>query len=237
MGRRLRDRTNLIDWLVPPQPTSTTGSFVSDIRFYGCWCLPGASNFIKSRGLPVDALDAACKRASQCYMCAKMDNIDRPKKCEANGVGYQFSMNGPLTIVDPSDYSSRSIECLDDPASDIGNSKGSNKYSCRRQICECDKKLAEDLKAAVDAGAYNQLFLLDNKGRPKNQNSAFDPDATCKHDDNGTNRGELKCCGDGYSVRMPYYDNNGQKACCKNRTYNTLVQTCCAGEVVGGTTC
>lgn len=236
MGRRLRDRTNLIDWLVPPRSTSGTGSFVSDIRFYGCWCLPGAAQFIKSRGLPVDALDAACKRASQCYMCARLDNIDRPKKCEANAVGYQFAMNGPTTINDPTDYDIRSIECLDDPDLDNKNSaKGANKYSCRRQICECDRKLAEDLKEAVDSGAYNDFFLMDNKGVANNP--AFDPEATCKHDDNGLDRGELKCCGDAYSIRMPFYDNNGQKACCVNRTYNTLVQTCCDGNVVGGTTC
>lgn len=145
LARRLRDRQNLIDHIVPPKIPG--GRSVMDVKFYGCWCLPGANADVPNKGTPVDNLDAACKRANQCYYCAKMDNSDRDKSCEARGVGYDYQL---VTGDDPNDFSQRSIICTDDPnADEVKASKEKNsgerkvsKYACRRQVCECDKRLA-----------------------------------------------------------------------------------------------
>ena len=239
-ARRLRDRQNMIDWLLPPKANGP-GRSVQDIKFYGCWCLPDANKNPK-QGEPVDALDAACKRANQCYFCASKDNANRDKECTSSGVGYAFTLLG-----EPDSFDGRTIVCDDDPTKDAvtqkeankGKDRQTSKYACRRQVCECDKRLAEDLLAVWDQ--YNVNHIHKNKENAKNF-----PDATFQLDDGNCDvkksemplpKGELQCCGPEYGVRMPYWDQFGLKACCGNQSYNTLMQACCDGLVVGGNTC
>lgn len=95
--------------------------------FYGCWCLPDAEHTVEGVGFgaPIDEVDGSCKRQASCYECAKMDHEGR--NCVADQVQYNYKLNVGA------DHNGNSIECLDEP--------NSEKFSCRRSICECDKKI------------------------------------------------------------------------------------------------
>lgn len=107
--------------------------------YYGCFCLPEGSHDIADGGYgrPLDNIDAACFDFKKCYKCL-IDEFDgdffvnnqfnmghiTKAECAGEELGYRHTLD-----VDGS--GARSITCT--------NPVG----SCRRSICECDKKLAE----------------------------------------------------------------------------------------------
>jgi hypothetical protein len=203
-ARKLKQLKVLILWL---QPEHRFARYC----FYGCWCLPDNDHklFTVGYGKPVDNVDASCKRQSQCYDCAQIDHEDRV--CDANIMSYSFKLH--YDPADPTNHMKKSIECLDQPG------KGS-KGSCRRSICECDKKLSEDLRT------YFHEWTMDNH----QEQGTFDSATACvvegcKNGNCGGNN--IECCGNlGSGIRMPY-KTDGRRKCCGDKTYDSTFQECC----------
>lgn len=183
--------------------------------FYGCWCLPDAEHTVNGNGYgnPVDEVDFSCKRQSQCYECAKMDHQGR--ECLPDKVQYSYSLE--FDAADPDNHMKKSITCLDEPNS--GKNGGySEKFSCRRAICECDKKLAEDLRE------HFHIWTHENH----QEQGTFDPPTQCvKQPGNGAGaEGEPQCCG-AYPNRFPYKVADGARMCCGDKTYDSSIYECC----------
>jgi len=208
-ARKLKQLKVLILWL---QPEHRFARYC----FYGCWCLPDNDHklFTVGYGKPVDNVDASCKRQSQCYDCAQIDHGDRV--CDANTQSYKFKLH--YDPADPNNHMKKSIECLDEPSNKPG-SKG----SCKRSICECDKKLSEDLR---------EHFSEWYEGHHQEQGT-FDSATQCVIEGchNGNCGGnEIQCCGNlGSGIRMPY-KTDGRRKCCGDKTYDSTFQECCEGN-------
>lgn len=208
-AKKLKQLKVLILWL---QPEHRFARYC----FYGCWCLPDAEHklFTVGYGKPVDNIDSSCKRQSQCYDCAQVDHSDRV--CDASTMGYHYKLS--YDPADPSNHMKKSIECLDTPRGTKG--------SCRRSICECDKRLAEELR---------EHFGEWHVGHHQEQGT-FDAGANCIVEGckNGNCSGsEIACCGNlGSGVRMPYKVADGRRKCCGEKTYDSSFQDCCDGNML-----
>jgi hypothetical protein len=193
---------------------------------YGCWCFrDGVHQVGTGSGPAVDAIDQKCLLQAKCYECAEMEHPNR--NCVPEQIQYDYSL-----IFDPNDpdnHNLKSIVCHDDPF-DPNTGKTSEKISCRRAICECDKRLAEDLRAME---AQN-IWVEENSQKI----GSFDPDTQCIHTRGGANSGdknwEMKCCGTGW--RFPYRDSDNRK-CCGDMTYDANMLTCCNDVVSTIGTC
>lgn len=207
LGRKLKNLKMLVLWL---QPEHRFARYC----YYGCWCLPDEDHaeYTPAYGKPVDEVDSSCKRMAQCYECGKMDHGDT---CESSHVAYKYELLSDEADGEKDNWK-RSIKCLDNPV---------GKKACKRSICECDKKLAEDLRT-------NYGFWI--QGHHQTQGD-FDTSQCVVDHCTGPNcqaRGPLACCGPHDQPRFPYRTNFGQRKCCGNKTYDADLQECCSdGEI------
>ena len=206
-ARRLKQLKVLILWL---QPEYRFARYC----FYGCWCLPDAEHKLNSAGYgkPVDDIDASCKRQSQCYDCAQMDNDN--VVCDASTTNYKYELI--FDEADPTNHMKKSIKCLDERRS---GERGNSKSGCKRSICECDKKLSEDLREYFEQWDAKKHAIQ----------GGFDWQGECERVNcTGPNCGhELACCGNlGYGIRMPYRVE-GRRQCCGDATYDSTFYECC----------
>lgn len=197
--------------------------------YYGCYCLAALheqeGNLApKGKGQPVDTIDAACKIQQDCYWCAQ--NVDQNVKesCDQNA---RYHYNLTYDSADPDNVDLRGIDCLDPWFDGDG---GNKKTHCKRAICECDRGLAYRLREAEADYNVNNHKLW---GAPK-----FD-DSVCTNgcSDPGNCGGQGtrdECCGDyeDWGLKFPYSTQNGDRACCGRKTYNTGMFECCAGDVI-----
>lgn len=178
---------------------------------YGCWCFrDGVHQVGTGNGPPADELDKKCFLQSRCYECAQMEHPNR--NCVPEQIRYSYRLLADAS--DPTNHWKKSIQCTDDPVNPT-TGKTSEKIACRRAICECDKKLAEDLRE-----------LEPQYDESKNQKlGGFDPDTECAYE-KGRGPGtdfEMKCCGNGW--RFPY--RHGDRKCCGDVTYDSNMLDCC----------
>lgn len=206
-ARKLKQLKLLVLWL---QPEHRFARYC----YYGCWCLPDTdhADYTPRFGKPVDAVDGSCKKQAQCYDCAKMDH---GSDCDSSSVGYKFELHKDSN--DPDNHMKHSITCLDDP--------NKSKRSCSRAVCECDKRLAEDLR--TNFGFWVQ-------GHHQTQGD-FDT-SMCEVDrctsGNCQARGPVECCGANTGPRYPFRSHDGQRKCCGDKTYDGTIQECCSdGDV------
>lgn len=190
MARKFRNMKILVLWL---QEAKKFGRYC----YYGCYCLPEGSHNIAMGGYgkPVDNIDKACFNFKQCYKCLLDEHADgqglpknTPKspdydgRCKGENLGYKFDLvvraNGR-----------KLIKCT--------NKAG----SCKRNICECDKKLAEDL-------AFHENEWDESKHAVK---GGFSREATCIKTKSPFKFQE--CCGDRFDFpsNKPRKDNQ----CCE----------------------
>lgn len=166
-----------------------------DFEQYGCWCIEK-----KGYGPAVDEIDFACFAHSKCWGCAKAEHGD---ECDGLNVPYKWKFIKDEATDIPVD-----IKCLDtDP--------------CRKSVCECDKKLAIDIRNMEPV--YNMEY----------RNQATKHELCPKNHINGLARrdshldGKLDaCCGDEI-YKFPFASAGGQRACCGTRTYDTNIMECC----------
>ena len=116
--RKFRNLKILVLWL---QAEKKFGRYC----YYGCYCLPEGSHNIASGGYgqPLDNIDKSCFTFKQCYKCLIDEHGD---ECRGEDVGYRADL---LT----DEAGNKSIQCT--------NKVG----SCRYNVCQCDKQLAEQL--------------------------------------------------------------------------------------------
>lgn len=119
--RTLQRFAELVDMIMYMQRVPFFGQY----WYYGCWCAP--EGFLKTvgngYGKPVDAIDRSCRDMSECYECTQMDYGE---DCTTAEVNYRW--HGEL------DEDNNKVVFCDDPEN-----------TCAWAICNCDKKLSEDL--------------------------------------------------------------------------------------------
>jgi len=183
--------------------------------YYGCYCFADAQmNLDAGHGKPQDPIDSACKRFHQCYRCIEKDFVEEKQQVSCDGTDRSYRFKG---IIDPVTQQ-KTIICI--------NSEG----SCKRAICECDKKLAEEL-----SGLEFKWDIM------KHQKwGAFNKDSVCST--LGTERsaraeplgtGEQRCCGS-YPNRFLYTHSGkdgSRHGCCRGQTFDINGHLeCCEGS-------
>lgn len=206
-SKRLKQLKSLILWL---QPEHRFARYC----YYGCYCLPDRNHALTTAGYgtPVDPIDGACKRQSECYKCAEMDNNE--DKCEPSTTSYKYRLI--YDDNDPDNHMKKSIECMDQP-----RKLGMGRLGCKRAICECDKKLAEDLRLQYSTWNINY----------HSEQGEFDNSVCIPRCNKDNCHREIECCGyKGEGVRMPF--NPLQRSCCGDTTYDPTFFECCEGDRV-----
>jgi len=183
--RKFRHLKLLVLWL---QKEQKFGRYC----YYGCYCLPEGSHDISSGGYgkPMDDIDRACRDFKWCYQCLiREHNEAQPNnswggvdECRGEDIGYRADLI-------EEDDGSHSITCT--------NKEG----SCRKNICECDKRLAEQL------AKYEETWdesLHSVKG-------GFKRDQNC-YKGSGSGNPVVDCCGD--LKTFPFNQPRHENQCC-----------------------
>lgn len=157
--------------------------------YYGCYCLPEGSHNIAAGGYgkPLDPIDQACFDFKNCYKCLEDEHAD-DGGCRGEDVGYRMDLN---TDAD----GNNSVECTNKPD------------SCRYNICQCDKALAE--KLAMHEDKWDESLHTVKGG--------FVRDDYCFRN-GGPNRFE-ECCGD--TSTFPFNQPRRTNQCCDGTSAKT----------------
>lgn len=173
---------------------------------YGCYCFPdGEKSVLGGYGEARDGADTICKKYHNCQRCINHDYNDCPEWAPYKYKGRVDQTTG-----------TRYLECL--------NKEG----TCRRNHCECDKRLAEQL--AEYEMAWNPQYSLAFGG--------FDRASSCpavdKRNSDVNHDNQHECCGN-YPERYPYVSESETgvlRKCCNNKTYDPRVLACCQDNVL-----
>ena len=182
--------------------------FTSSIRDYGCFCFLDGKFIAEGRGTAKDLIDQSCKNLHKCQTCITMDfdqGLIDPTLDGDCDLTSQFSFNLTVTDLGPS------IECLN-----LSN-------SCKRALCECDKRFAFELATTMDL--WDARFKSENFSEEVRETE-------CRSTGGGNNIGKIdKCCGI-YPYRFPYHSMSGQRQCCGIKTYDLAgPKKCCRDNV------
>lgn len=207
---------------------------------YGCWCRFGGAS--KGRGKAVDDIDNLCKKLTQSYQCLRLDILhDDGAYCDPVTEPYLFDIGNYIMM----SLNLPSLTITDNCAQ---HNKGNR---CAANTCELElNMLMEYYRGLLKDPNFTTLTVDASKQHVKFA-GPFDPAAECGNPGNPqqvidsnqlTNQGnhagnhpntwknELECCGT-FPNRVPFHTMNGQRSCCNGKTYNTLMNNCCAGVV------
>jgi hypothetical protein len=163
--------------------------------YYGCYCLPEGSHNIAAGGYgkPMDPIDRACLDFKNCYKCLIDEHTEREDGCKGEEIGYRMDLiEDPVT-------GDKSVECT-------------NKVnSCRYNICQCDKALAEKLAQHEDSWDES---LHSVKG-------GFVREDNCFRGSGGQHTFE-ECCGD--TTTFPFNQPRRSNQCCDGYMAKALGQ-------------
>ena len=182
--RKIRQLKVLTSWFL-----QNTGRQFGDYN-YGCHCNLDASPGILGVGKMVDDTDRACNDHSQCYRCL--------------GDAYEGECDGHL--------SGYRAELFKDEITGKPWMECTNKIdTCRYNICQCDKALAESLAhlaSGYDPDYYNSPFIL---------TSWFGKETECVKQNHGLEKssgsgGFQGCCGD--KSTFPFNQPRNAAQCC-----------------------
>ena len=209
---------------------------------YGCWCRFGGAS--KGRGKAVDDIDNLCKKLTQSYQCLRLDILnDDGAYCDPVTEPYLFDIGNYIMI----SLNLPSLTIADNCAQ---NNKGNK---CAAQTCELElNMLMEYYRGLLKDPNFTTLTVDASKQHVK-FSGPFDPAAECGNPGNPqqvlqqlsnqqinqanhagnhpeTWKSDLECCGT-FPNRVPFHTLNGQRACCNGRTYNKIMNNCCAGTI------
>jgi len=192
LGRNYQNFQSLLTSFIAglKQPGSKNKDLtVYDFWGYGCYCLP-ASGMPLSGGFgePVDNLDRICFNRKRCIGCLEINHPDG--KCDPETVRYRYE-----TKTSGDNESTVEGKCL--------NKKG----SCARSVCECDMKLAHEIR---------EHLINEPKGYQMKHNlfvGKFDRDLQCQKRHNGGSAPDM-CCDDGTGYMLSY--SSLTHDCCPN---------------------
>ena len=146
----------------------------------------------------------SCKTFNQCYECAKLGNgvlKGTGDRCEGEYTKYRFKLQSN------SDTGEKSIACTN------------KRNTCERHICECDRKLAENLQKwemiwheNYHTGLGDGTWKYDEQCKKKPKSMLYTAPETC--------------CGDNFPDMKP---KQGGKECCAETPWDPNVSTkkCC----------
>ena len=143
---------------------------------YGCYCwINGMEGGVVGGGKTKDVTDHHCKELYRCYKCV---NVDYAKNYTDVSYTVDFTMkNGQ-----------RQLDCSVNSKQDAEN------------ICECDKRFAENIAAAEASCAANEPadpewgdHCMSESFRTGNAGGSFDPQNQCDKQFHGHDKD--KCCG------------------------------------------
>lgn len=207
---------------------------------YGCWC-----NFdpnVKRHGHPVDKYDQACKTLHENYECIQMDAKarDLSNGCDLVNTDYNSALgNGGLSGLTIDRLTS---ECHE-----------ANENFCEARLCIVEGYFMQEFikiafqdfyfpdieKFSAEKG-FDRLESCKAIPEPSSARGssfiAFGLENLVEHgsetetkpaNETSIKSTEKKCCGD-YPIRKPYKTLNGERKCCKGKTYNTFYFTCCS---------
>jgi hypothetical protein len=133
-------------------------------------------------GPPVDALDSVCKQYKDCLKCAREEHGEM---CIGEFQAYKYGKR------------SGEIKCRDRP--------GQGKYgSCKRKLCECDKKFAQAHVAVAHVYDKEKHMFYSTKG--------WEPKDECPRVSNGGPYNP-QCCGTPTTAAVLYNAASGHKCC------------------------
>merc|ERR1712165_629129 len=184
---------------------------ISSVANYGCWCRFG--QYRPYKGPAQDVVDTACKTWHQNYDCLNIDfNADGTTPCDMNTdyTDVITNINDPFDLA--TDYQAGCAAV--------------NADACAAEACHVDAVFIRDVV----------LFLADNTlNMTLSGWYGFDGTICTGASAAGTTLNPplpaQQCCG-AYPNRFPYRTQNGNRACCVDTTYNTLVLECCPTNVL-----
>jgi len=178
--------------------------------YYGCYCFPNVGqDFTVGKGKPVDEVDKKCRDFSNCYKCL---NIDYKGTCKHT---QPYSFEGRQDPVTQKKY----VVCKNKPG------------TCRRALCECDKRLTEQLSESEwywvplyhkNWGGFDKKQWCSKDANPEKSESV-DRAVAVKVDP------VYRCCGK-YPDRVPYQYTTSygeDRRCCAGKTYDPNFLDCC----------
>ena len=131
----------------------------------------------------MDAIDRSCMEFKQCYKCLLEEHkSDTGRECRGEDLGYRMELT--------TDADGKKVIKCDNP-----------KDSCRYNICQCDKALAE--KLAMYESEWDET-LHSVKG-------GFDREDKC-HRMPPNNNPFVECCGD--TSTFPFNQPRHESQCC-----------------------
>ena len=190
-------------------PRAFGGSFgnaVRNLNEYGCWCYMLPGEYHRGKGQPQDDYDKICKILNEGYECAVLDSEYEGTTCVPWEVEYTSAFGGStMTLAE---------ECLQHNPGNM----------CAVRACVVEGNFAVEFIELLLSGNgfYDSLW----------HSKSFDPKAQCGGHSGQHGQGsrpEKACCGS-YPNRSAYNTQGGDRKCCGNMTYNSLVRTCCDAE-------
>jgi len=161
---------------------------------YGCYCwIDGADAGVIGGGKTKDMTDHHCKELYRCYKCV---NIDYAKNYTDVSYNVDFNLDRA---------GNRQLDCSVNSKQDASN------------ICECDKRFAENIAATVDSCNAGQAdddrfgaYCMDEGLRTTTGGGDFEPRKQCEKA--FPDHSKTQCCGQ-YPNRVPYDDDFAE--CCR----------------------
>jgi len=197
------------------KPTLRKKDVIKKMLNYGCHCFPGSrkSRSVGGKGPAMDEIDGVCRSQYQCHKCVEMDH-----GCDPDQTPYKVQFKGKK-----GQLAGKQIICRDE------------ENTCARNMCECDKRMAENLdKIWFKEGAHNPFYWLDRKNVRKAKKAGtelFDYEGTCFTGQNSPSPD--MCCGNFPDV-VPF--NAATKECCVvtegPKLFDPLTHTCCSGGLI-----
>lgn len=197
------------------KPTLKKKEVVKKILSYGCHCFPGQkrNRSVGGKGPAMDTIDGICRSQYQCHKCVEMDY-----GCSPDLNPYTVQFKGKKNALQ------KEVICRDD------------ENTCGRSICECDKRMAQNLEEVwFQPGIHNGFYWKDRKNAKKNP--TFDYDGTCFA--SGMSAVPDQCCGTFPEV-IPY--NQAAKGCCVSnegpKLFDSMTSQCCSsGDIANIGSC
>jgi len=206
---------------------------ISSVANYGCWCRFG--QYRPYKGPSQDTVDDACKQWYQNYDCLNVDfNADGTTPCnmDTDYVDVITTINQPFDMA--TDYAT---QC------DVANGVG----TCASEACHVDAVFIRNVvlfladntlnmtlsgwygfDGSICTGATSGATTL---APPVPATTLNAPTTAAAATTLTVPQPAVQCCG-AYPNRYPYRVQNGNRGCCVDTTYNTMVLECCPSNVL-----
>lgn len=193
------------------QARALSGNDMKLLNGYGCWC--DFKTYSKSGhyGQPVDFFDNACKVLKEGYECILMDSEEEnategTKVCDVAKTKYNSALGSGHPTGMTMDILVKECDLI-------------NHTNCQKRLCKVEGWFIQSiLKKTYADGVIPDIFAYSH------ETAGFKPEEQCLR--TPSKNPEVDCCGE-YPRRFTFRHSSGNRACCKGRTYNAAVLSCC----------